>query len=164
MLPLVFGLAVQQTQSTVDLGIPACSTARCRGKRIAHTWGLFRFCIPHGMKFRRVTGFEGDVHDSIRLQSRGETGELIIFTANATWGPVKSIPEWLHLASPREASVRRWRCSEGEGQDFRWTENGRSWRMLGFVIGFAEYQNVSADIAAKFDRVLDSLCCEPLQP
>jgi hypothetical protein len=36
--------------------------------------------------------------------------------------------------------------------------------MLAFLKGFAEYQNVPADIAAKFDRVLDSLCCEPLEP
>jgi hypothetical protein len=51
--------------------------------------------------------------------------------------------------------VRRWRCSEGDGRDFRLTQNGRSWRMLAFPMGYAEYQDVSEDIARKFDRVLD---------
>ena len=57
--PLVLALTAQQAQSAVDVEIPICSVARCGRKRITHTLGLFRFCVPHGMKFRRVTGFEG---------------------------------------------------------------------------------------------------------
>src|ERR1035438_9793490 len=166
MVLLILALTAQQAESTADVEIPSCSVARCRGRRITHpTFGLFKFCVPHGMKFRRVTGFEGDIHDSITLHSRRDSGELTIFsTMNPSWGPVKSSPVWLRSASPTEGSERRWRCSEGDGRDFRLIHNGRSWRMLAFPMGFAEYQNVSADIARKFDRLLCSLCCEPLRP
>jgi len=59
--------------------------------------------------------------------------------------------------------VRRWRCSEGDGWNFRRTQNGRYWRMLAFPMGYAEYENVAADVARKFDKVLDSMCCQPLR-
>jgi hypothetical protein len=34
--------------------------------------------------------------------------------------------------------------------------------MLTFPLGYAAYSDVSADIATRLDRVLDSLCCHPL--
>lgn len=164
MLPLVslvLALTPQPTQSSPDVEIPGCSITHCKGKRVAHRLGMLRFCVPPGMKYRRAAGFEGDIHDTITVHSRKD--ELVIFTANSTWGPVKARPEWYRSSSAQpEGSVRRWRCSEGDGSDFRLTHNGRSWRMLAFPAGFAGYEDVSEDIAGKFDRVLDSLCCEPL--
>jgi hypothetical protein len=35
--------------------------------------------------------------------------------------------------------------------------------MLTFPMGYAEYENVAADVARKFDKVLDSMCCQPLR-
>src|SRR5215472_5302780 len=74
--------------------IPACSQVVCRGKRFAHTnLQLFQFCVPRGMKFRKTVGFEGDIHDRITIRVHGELSELLIFTANPTWGPVKTRSE-----------------------------------------------------------------------
>jgi hypothetical protein len=95
----------QQTQIAGDAQVPGCSLPRCWGKRISHTIGMFRFCVPYGMKFRRVSGFEDDIHDSLTVHSHSETSELLIFTANATWGPVKARPEWFPLSNPPPGGV-----------------------------------------------------------
>jgi len=143
--------------------VPSCSQVLCRGKRVAHTVGLFEFCVPRGLKFRRVVGFEGDVHDRITLHVSGELSELVMFTANATYGPVKSHPDDWPSASPTPGdtmSVRQWQCSEGAGHDFSFHRDGRYWRMVAFPDGFAEYKNVPPKAAEQLDRVLDSLCCQ----
>src|SRR5215472_7816294 len=36
---------------------------------------------------------EGDIHDRITIRVHGELSELLIFTANPTWGPVKTRSE-----------------------------------------------------------------------
>lgn len=142
----------------------SCSQVRCRGKRFAHTpWGLLEFCVPRGIRFRRVVGFEGDIHDRITIRVHGELNELVMFTANATWGPVKSAPNDWPLSAPTPGDtiqVRQWQCPEGDGYNFRFSREGRHWRMVAFPAGFAEYKNVSSRSAEQFDRVLDSLCCK----
>ncbi len=119
--------------------------------------GPFEFCVPRGMKFRRVEGFEGDIHDRITLRVRDEISELVMFTANATWGPVKSRPD---QKLGDTLSNREWQCPEGSGRDFRFQRDGRNWRLLTFPMGFAEYKNVPSQAAQEFDRALDSLCCQ----
>ena len=165
LMPLLLALTPQQTQIAADVELPGCTLTRCWGKRIAHTVGMFRFCVPYSMKYWRAVDAEGDTNDTITIQSHGENGKLIIFpTLNPGWGPVKARPEWFPSSDPSpEGSVRRWRCSEGDGWNFRRTQNGRYWRMLAFPLGHAKYQDVSANIARKFDRLLDSLCCEPIR-
>jgi hypothetical protein len=153
-------------ESTVDpklRSVPSCSQVLCQGKRVAHTLGQFEFCVPRGLKFRRVVGFEGDVHDRISLRVSGELSELVMFTANATWGPVKAHPNDWPSAGPTpedNISVRQWQCSEGGGHDFSFHRDSRYWRMVAFPGGFAEYKNVPPGAAEQLDRVLDSLCCQ----
>ena len=141
--------------------VPSCSQVPCQGKRVAHTQlGVFEFCVPRGIKSRRVVGFEGDY---IPLRVRGDLSELEMFTANVTWGPVKSRPDdWPSAAATPGDTVseRQWQCPEGRGHDFRFHHNGRNWRMVAFPTGFAEYENVLSKAAEQFDRVLDSLCCQ----
>ena len=151
------------TQGPNPEGVPSCSDARCRGKRVGHWLEQFKFCVPRGLKFRRIVGFEGDIHDRITLPTHGELSELIMFTANFTWGPVKTRPDdWPSSAATtgNTTLVRDWQCSEGRGQDFRLNRDDRNWRLVTFPKGFAEYKNVPAKAARKFDRVLDSLCCQ----
>jgi len=150
-----------------DRSIPPCAEATCRGKRIGHMLNMFQFCIPHGMKYRRVAGFEGDLHDRVTLSTHGEHSELIIFTANFTWGPVKTGPD--NWPAPDSAhgetlSISQWRCSEGDGHDFKFQRAGRNWRLLTFPFGFAEYEDVPTSAAERFDKVLDSLCCKSFPP
>ena len=141
--------------------IPACSQVRCRGKRVEHFFGAFAFCIPHHARFRRVNGFEGDIHDLVTIRVHGELSELIMFTANVTWGPAKPRPDDWPAAVPADTvSVKAWQCPEGDGQDFRFRRGNRNWRMLSFPMGFAEYKNVESGVADQFDRVLDSFCCK----
>ena len=164
-LALALALAAQPAQVPGDVEIRACSATRCWGKRITH--GFFptlRFCLPFGMDFHRVAGFEGDIHDSITVHSKGETSQLLIFTANLTWGPVQTNPDWFGSSDAPVGTVHGWHCVENEGRDFRMTRDGRSWRLLTFVKGYAEYKDVSLKAAAKFDRILDSLCYQPLPP
>ena len=121
--------------------------------------------MPRGMKYWRVAGFEGDLHDRITVQTHGELSELVIFTANVTWGPTKTLPDdWpvADLLHNVDVSVQNWKCSEFDGRDFRFHRNGRHWRLLTFFKGFAEYKDVPAGAAERFDKVLDSLCCQPL--
>jgi hypothetical protein len=154
--------AASEDNTEVTEIVRACAQVSCRGKRIAHGSGYFQFCIPRGMRYRRVAGFEGDIHDRITLRIHGESSELVIFKGSPTWGPVKSFPgDWPPVDPTRADFVsRQWRCSEGTGQDFRLHRNDRHWRLVAFPIGFAEYKNVPSRAAEKFDLVLDSLCCQ----
>lgn len=165
-VPCFFSLLPTQDVSSpvVPAGPASCSQESRGGKRIRHGMlGEFEFRVPHGVKYHRAVGFEGDVHDTLTARSAEGASELRIFTANPTWGPVKPGPDdWPADAARRALSVRSWQCSEAAGHDFRFTRNGREWRMLGFPFGYAEYQNVPPNIARKFDRVLDSLCCRPV--
>jgi len=161
---MLFSAGIQDAAVAPKLGnVPSCSQVRCRGKRVGHCMGQFAFCVPRGMKFRRVEGFEGDIHDRITLRVDDEISELVMFTANATWGPVKSRPDDWPSADQKlgtTASDREWQCSEGSGRDFRFDSGGRSWRLLTFPMGFAEYKHASPKAARKFDHALDSLCCQ----
>lgn len=164
-IALALALAEQTSEGHATQEIHKCSETRCWGKRIiGHGYRLVEFYRPFGTDFHRVAGFEGDLHDSITIHSKGETSELLIFTANITWGPVQTRPEWFGFPDAPKGSVHRWHCAEDQGRDFRMAENGRSWRFLMFLKGYAEYKNVPSKAAAKFDRILDSLCCRPLPP
>jgi len=128
---------------------------------------MFEFCIPHGLKYTRVAEIEGALHDRITLRSHGELSELIMFTHGVNGTPAKTSPEdWPSAEqTPGETvSVSQWRCSEGDGRDFRLHHNGRHWRLLTFPLGFAEYKDVPPSAAERFDKVIDSLCCQPLPP
>ena len=142
---------------------PSCAQTSCRGKHIEHTSGVVRFCVPRGMKISRTAGFEGDIQDLVTLHQRGTVSQLLV----RSWGPFgyqKSLPDWLNSDSAKEghSSIHAWRCSEGAGGDYRLAKDGRQSRFLQFPLGWAEYSDVSPDVAARFDRVLDSLCCRPL--
>lgn len=163
---LYFALICAGTQSTTadrSRTVPSCSPLACGGKRAVHMHGFLAFCVPRGVKFRRIAGFEGDIHDRMIVRVRGAVSELVMFTANATWGPVKGAPDdWPSPDSKRgEAiSMQRWQCSDLDGHDFRFSRDGQNWRMISFAIGFAEYKNVPAKAALQFDRVLGSMCCK----
>jgi hypothetical protein len=160
MLLMLVGLALfgQGNNGADSSALQAHSCGFCGGKQITDTSGTILFCIHHGMKFHRNAGFEGDFRDNIRFSHRGETGELIIRSGVSPSG-FRKPPE-----AGGHSSVRSWRCSEGEGRDLRIDRATRYWRMITFPLGYAEYGDVSANIAAQFDRVLDSLCCRPLTP
>ncbi|HLK18517.1 MAG TPA: hypothetical protein VKT81_06150 [Bryobacteraceae bacterium] len=168
MLPVMavaLALAAQTNQVSDSREIHLCATTHCWGKRIKqHGFGLIQFCRPFGTDFHRAAGFEGDIHDSITFSSKGETSQLIIFTANATWGPVQTKPAWFGSPEAPEGTVHGWHCSQEKGRDFRLTKNGRSWRLLTFITGYAEYKDVPQKAAMKFDRILDSLCYQPWPP
>ncbi len=162
---MFFWAAEQDTKAGPDVrSIPPCAQTKCRGKRVAHGWNVFQFCIPRGLKYKRVAGFEGDLHDRVTVRLHGELSELIIFTANATWGPTKEAPSDWPSAEPgqdNQVSVQHWQC-DGDWRDFKLQRNGRNWRLLTFIKGFAEYKDVPSSAAQRFDRVLDSLCCKPI--
>ena len=58
---------------------------------------------------------------------------------------------------------REWRCSGTvKGPETIVVDrDGRKSRLVGLVFGLAEYRQVSPDAAAKFDDVLDRMCCGP---
>ena len=74
LMPLLLALTPQQTQIAADVELPGCTLTRCWGKRIAHTVGMFRFCVPYSMKYWRAVDAEGDTNDTITIQSHGENG------------------------------------------------------------------------------------------
>jgi hypothetical protein len=148
---------------SAEVQIHSCQA--CAGKRIAHTpIGTLLFCVPRSMKVHRDSGFEGDVQDVITFSRRGVTSKLTVRSRTNPSGYRKSIPDWFPAEAAGHTSVRAWRCSEGTGRDLRLDRDGRYWRFMTFPLGWAEYGDVPADIAAQFDRVFDSLCCRPPTP
>ena len=142
---------------------PSCSQVSCRGKSIKHSYSMFCFCVPYGMKVRRTAGFEGDVSDLITLHHGGAVAQLRVYSTVNPSSYLYLVPDWLNKSSAEkgQSSIHAWRCSEGAGGDYRLTKDGRHSRFIQFPLGAAEYKDVSPDIAARFDRVLDSLCCRP---
>jgi hypothetical protein len=159
---LAFLILLGQQNNGLDsneVQIQPCGS--CSGKRIVHTVGTVLFCVPRGMKVHRDEGFEGDSQDVVTFSRRGEIGKLIVRSSINPSGYRKSTPIWFP-AEAGQSTARNWRCSEGTGRDFRLTRDQRYWRMITFPLGWAEYSDVPANIAAQFDKVLDSLCCRPL--
>ena len=166
MLWIIFALLfpLGQDNSTPDSAaaqVPSCRS--CGGKRIAHTIGTVLFCVPHDMKVHRDAGFEGDIRDTVTHSLRKETATLTVYSSTNPSGYRKvAPPAWFSAEAAGKSSVRDWRCSEGNGRDFRLTRDGRYLRLITFPLGYAEHSDVSANSAARFDLVLDSLCCRPL--
>jgi len=148
--------------NSAEAQIPSCGS--CWGRRARHTVGTIVFCVPHGIKPHRDASFEGDIRDVMTISSRGETGKLIIVSSTNPFGNRSIPPDWFPSGAPPHSTVHTWRCSEGSGRDLHLDRDGRYWRLIVFPLGYAEYGNVPANIAARFDRVLDSLCCRPLSP
>ena len=147
--------------NSAEVQLHACGF--CWGKRIRHTVGTVVFCVPRGINLHHDAGFEGDIRDIITISRGGETRKLIIFSSMNPSGN-RSIPsDWFPAGATGHPTVHAWRCSEGDGRDLRIERDGRHWRMIAFPFGYAEYGDVSPNIATRFDRVLDSLCCRPIR-
>jgi hypothetical protein len=138
------------------------SFGSCVGKQIAHTLGTILFCIPRGMEVHRWTSFEGDTQDTITVSVRGKKGKLIVRTSSGPSGFRKHTPDWSVDDAAGQSSMRTWRCSDGDGRDFRLNRNQSYSRMMTFPLGWTEYNEVPLNIAVVFDRILDSLRCKPL--
>jgi hypothetical protein len=135
------------------LKLPA---AHGTGRRIPSEFELLWFRLP---LFAHVTkGADADyVHYSVR------------------YGPKES-PQWLGFYfgplmggyephDPGNASIK-WTARDlicdnvPKATDWRGsTPDGRRWRHMGIVFGFADYQDVSPDAAHYFDKILDSASC-----
>jgi len=66
-----------------------------------------------------------------------------------------AIPIWMN-----GCDSRKWHIPNAEGEDCRTTaESGRSrYLTLNLPMGYAFYRDVAPDVAAKFDRIIDSMC------
>ena len=166
MARVLFTVVVVFATGTLSLGSaesqePSCQS--CSGKQITHTIGTVVFCVPRGLKVTREAGFEGAIRDAIAL-STGEKASLTIYSNLSPSGYRRPFgtPSWFPADTAGSSSVRDRQCSEGAARDIRLIRNERYWRMISFPLGYAEYVDVSAKEAARFDRVLDSLCCRPL--
>ncbi len=114
------------------------------------------------MSIRHEEGFEGDRTDFVTIRSHGQVATLQIYTHTGTSGrPAKTRPRWYFTASkPGEGIVmRKWRCSEVDGEDYSAKENARCWRLVVFPAGYGEYEDVPESLALHLDSVLDTLCC-----
>ena len=134
---------------------PSCSAVKCSGKRIENEWGILRICVPRSIKFKRESGEHGDQHFTFSSRANGRRHELYI-----VWGP------YFTGRDPRDGdtrwSVRPWRCGDNlKGEDYRLAEGAMHTRYvtLNALMGYAKYERVSAQAAARFDKILDSLCC-----
>ena len=133
--------------------VPACNTRPCEGTRIRTDLGFGEFCVPRGLTIRKEIGEHGDVHYTISRSKRSHDSLLITsgpyFTGKAPGGGRAG---WL---------FRPWKCDDWKGEDFqRVTSAGKSrYLTLNMIMGYAQYSNTPPNIAATFDRILDSFCC-----
>jgi hypothetical protein len=157
MFSAVMLLAAIMTQraaaeDATDRPIPACTQMRCVGKPIKDNLGVLEFCIPGGVKLRREVGEHGDIHYTITARLHGESFDLFL-----TSGPYYSgkLPDWA-----RGCDLHGWRSPDWKGEDCRIIgTTGRSrYVTLNTPMGYAEYRDVPPKVAARFDRILDSLC------
>ena len=132
--------------------VPACLDTRCTGKRIKDNLGVLRFCIPRGVDVRTEVGDHGDVHYSIKVRLHGRSYELLV--ASGPYFPGR-LPEWTN-----GCNVRHWHNPESRGEDCRLETAATASRYitLNAPMGYAVYRDVPAEVAARFDLVLDSLC------
>lgn len=132
--------------------LPACAAIRCDGRVVEDNLGVLQFCVPRGFKVRREVGQHGDVHYGITKGRRARRYELLI-----TSGPYfpGRLPEWA-----QKCDVRRWRSPDWKGEDCRLAgvKSASRYITLNAPMGYAVYEDVPSEIAARFDRILDSLC------
>jgi hypothetical protein len=140
-----------------DRSIPACTDMRCGGTRIRDNLGILQFCVPRGLRVQREFGEHGDVHYTMTVRLHGQPFEL--FVTSGLYFPGR-LPDWAS-----GCDLRRWYSPESKGEDCRIERVAARSRYvtLNAPMGYAVYKDVPPDIAARFDRMLDSLCWRSFQ-
>jgi hypothetical protein len=139
--------------------MPVCGL--CMGHHSRHASGIVQFCVPFGMNYRRMAGFEGDIRDIMTVFHKKETAQLIIQSSQNPFNPDFRKPPIL----PPDAvpiSVKDWRCDKDTAHDVVVERQGGRSRLVTFPFGYALYRDLPMSLASRFDRVLDSICCHPL--
>src|SRR6267142_7020818 len=143
--------------AALDRPIPACAQRRCAGKPIKASLGVLEFCVPRGVKLRKKVGEHGDIHYTITARLQGKSSDLYI-----TSGPYYTgkLPDWT-----RGCDLHGWRSPDWKGEDCRikGISSRSRYVTLNAPMGSAEYWDVPPKIAARFDRILDSLCWNELK-
>ncbi len=154
---LLAAAATQHTPS--EWHVPGCAKEKCSGKRVISDLGFFAFCVPPGFKVTWESGEHGDIHYVITVRHNGQGYHLNFVSGPYFTGkdPSGADPRW---------SSRPWTCKDLRGEDFRIQQGPRLSRYitLNALMGYATYRDVPPPVATRFDRVLDSLCCDECQP
>jgi hypothetical protein len=157
LLILLGGIAVSAFSQVDDWLLPDCRKVTCSGKRIASDLGFFELCVPRNARVKKEWGEHGDLHYTITLKSRGREYSLD-FTSGLYFpgrDPSNGDPRW---------SVRAWRHTDAKGEtrgkDYRFADRGRYSRYitLNVLMGYATYKDAPAEVAVRFEGILDSLC------
>lgn len=134
--------------------LPACAASKCSGKVLTE-FGLLRICVPRGVRSKTEPGAHGDQSTLITIKKRGKRHalEIVLGPHNSGKDPRKGDTRWM---------VSRWRCTGSlSGEDYRLVADGLYTRYvtLNAIVGFARYDAVPPEVATRFDKILDTLCC-----
>lgn len=127
----------------------------CNGQTIQSDMGLLRFCLPRpGMKVTREPGEHGEMHHSLRVRHRGRPYVLLLVFGPYFTGRDPS-------GGNRSWSSRVWQRGNLSGVDYVLRRDSTTTRYvtLNAMMGFAEYREAPPEVARRFDRILDSMCC-----
>lgn len=130
-----------------------CKGGDCKGKRISTFLDAQSFCIPRSLKVSRTTGEHGDIHYLIVKSGRKE------ITLTIVSGP------YFPASNPRETdptwAENSWECDGIRGFNYTRIKSKNKSRYVTLAPnGYATYANAPDEIAALFDKVLDSMCCK----
>jgi len=134
--------------------LPACAASQCSGKVLTE-FGLLRICVPRGVKSKTEVGEHGDRHTRLLVKARRKRHELyIVMGAYFTGKEIgRAYTRW---------TVSKWRCSGSlKGEDYRLTVDRLQTRYvtLNALMGYVRYDGVPPEVAARLDKILDTLCC-----
>jgi hypothetical protein len=143
--------------------VPACQADQTKGIRLAPDFGfgLTVFQVAQELILKKVT----DVDFEAYYISYGRRQELLSIYFGLNVGGEKGPANLNDAAIEWSKETWRWTCDKLRVplQTQQWKgvgSNGRLWRHVNLLYGFASYENVTQEAAAEFDKVFDSICCE----
>jgi hypothetical protein len=154
------GDRVTKPSGDLNWSAPVCaSKSNGPGKRIkAET---FQFVVPTTLTIKKVQ--DSDYEEWVIFAKPARNAKASPDHLEVWYGPTSVGSDAPAELTKSTAVVERgqWSCDRLKGNDLAGVSaGGVHWRWISLPLGQASYRTTSKDLAAQFDLVLNSLCCD----
>lgn len=132
--------------------IPSCSNVKDAGKRVGYS---LRLPVPKGVIARKGNDID---YSSFSIGYGAKENRVWL---SGIEGPMASlgVPPEDWILNAQEFTERSYKSGKAEGVDMRGRlADGTYWRYVGRLGESIEYNNLSREAAAFFDKIIDSAC------
>jgi hypothetical protein len=151
------------TRNDVAWSVPVCGSKetlkRGTSKRIRTE--TFQFFVPNDLTLRKVQ--DADYVEYVIFEKGARKGKAQSDHLEVWYGPtsVTSSPPQELTRYASSLIQRAWVCDKLKGIDTSGVSvDGVRWRWVSLPLGQARYETRSEELAARFNLVIDSMCCD----